>query len=124
MPTDLGVKSPGQEMAAAVLAGHIDAWALEDNPFAGSQGQTEPRKLHWELQWHRKKGRQHGSPAHSEVREAAHSLRSYSTAAGGKQPSGYWHKLWARLTTPPSWEQEAGWVPCLADNEVVLLGAE
>ena len=40
MPTDLGVKSPGQEMAAAVLAGHIDAWALEDNPAA--KGRQSP----------------------------------------------------------------------------------
>lgn len=43
--TNLGVNSPVQERAAAVLAGHIDVWALEDNPSAGSQGQTEPMKL-------------------------------------------------------------------------------
>lgn len=45
MPTDLGVQSPAQEKAAAGVAGHIDAWALEDNPFPGSQRQTEPMKL-------------------------------------------------------------------------------
>lgn len=45
MPTNLGVNSPVQEKAAAVLAGHIDVWTLEDNPSPGSQGQTEPMKL-------------------------------------------------------------------------------
>lgn len=36
----LGSESPDREKAAAVLVGHIDAWALEDR-----QGQTEPTKL-------------------------------------------------------------------------------